>query len=188
MSTFRLGETEEDKKREPEKIPNVGSNNDDSPENVSSSGQVKEIYVRGPLSHAYTEALNILLNKKDNHDREIRNESVYQALKANVFSEEENQQENELPPEAQGFIYVYDGKRLGNSELAEMFNNIEELSKEKPGVGFKAVVIENADSLLEDPVKAGNLNLNMQSFESRKVKVFFSRERAMTNLCNFIGS
>ena len=189
MSVFRLTEeTEENKKEinvEDKSITekNPLSNTQASPSDESKKEVVKEIILKGPLGHAYTEALKLLLNKETNPDRELRQESVYQAIQANVIHSEV-EDDLESKKEDSTYVYVYDGKRMGMGDINKLFDSVN-ATKGPNGEAIDVVaVIENAEELLREKSTSNAVEEMTLSFESRGIPLYFTRNGAMAALLN----
>lgn len=148
---------------------------------------VREIILKGPLSHAYTEALNILLDKNENKTQDLRQESVHLALHAaQIVEDEEEEAAGPVPDSAKAFVYVYDGKKMGLSDVSEMYEELSQIKETRPEAGFVGGVIENAETMLSDPSAARNLETMTVSFEHMKIPLYFSRTACMNSLTNFL--
>ena len=189
MSVFRLTEETEENKTEinvedksvTEQTPL--SNTQASPSDESKKEVVKEIILKGPLGHAYTEALKLLLNKETNADRELRQESVYQALQANVIHDEA---EDDLEPKKEDntYVYVYDGKRMGMGDLNKLFDSVNATKGPNDEAIDVVAVIENAEELLREKSTSNAVEEMTLSFESRGIPLYFTRNGAMAALIN----
>lgn len=185
MSNFRLDENKEEttqpNKTTPVEKANTESVQEQQPQTQEPSKEViKEVVLKGPMGYAYTEVLNLLLDKKTNPDRTIRQESVYQAIQANILAEEAEMDEN-TPPDAQGYIYVYDGKKVGSLELNKLFDEVSVQKSKNPNTGYVSVVIENPEQ-----VTSPNLDGLVTHMESIGVKVHFRREAAISSIVSFL--
>ena len=184
-SNFRLDESKEEttqpNKTTPVEKANTESVQEQQPQTQEPSKEViKEVVLKGPMGYAYTEVLNLLLDKKTNPDRTIRQESVYQAIQANILAEEAEMDEN-TPPDAQGYIYVYDGKKVGSLELNKLFDEVSVQKSKNPNTGYVSVVIENPEQ-----VTSPNLDGLVTHMESIGVKVHFRREAAISSIVSFL--
>ena len=150
-------------------------------------GKIKEIYLKAPFSHAVTEVLNMLLSKKDNPSRELRQESLVQALQAKVLGDPEDFDES-MPDANKGYVYVIDGQRIMMDELPEAMIELEALHEAKEQPGFKAVIFDNSEKILENSSKSATLNVAVQRMEQIGVKVYFNVEAGLKDLTNFIRS
>ena len=189
MSVFRLTEeTEENKKEITEEDKSITektplSNTQASPSDEPKKEVVKEIILKGPLGHAYTEALKLLLNKETNPDRELRQESVYQAIQANVIHSEV---EDDLEPKKENntYVYVYDGKRMDMGDINQLFDSVNALKGPNDEAFDVVAVIENAEELLREKSTSNAVEEMTLSFESRGIPLYFTRNGAMAALIN----
>ena len=181
MSTFRLNE-------EPTNNVNTPVAEEQAEQtNTANEGKIKEIILKGPLGHAYTEALNLLLDKKTNPDRDIRQESVYQSLVANILQDETESDQN-TPGDMKAYVYVYDGRKMGLGELSEMFEEISNKKEAIPEGGYVCAVVENAEVLLDQPHLSKPFEKTILALENRKVNFFFSKTGAINGLTGFLKS
>ena len=155
--------------------------------NAEAPGTIKEIILKAPLGHAYTEALNLLLDKKTNKNRDIRQESVYQALHANVLADEAEGDPN-TPDHNKAFVYVYDGKKMNMGDLAHLYDDVAEKTEKVPEAGYVCVVIDNSQDLLDQPSMAKPFEQTMLALESMKVKFFFGTNGGINGITQFLKS
>ena len=108
---------------------------------VKENGKVVEIQLKGPMSHAYTEILMMLLGKKEGSPDGMRMESMQQVLYLNDLENEEQEKDKSI-------VYVYDGKTMNLGDLVDLSDAIVEGSV---GVDKTRVfgVIENATEFVE---------------------------------------
>jgi hypothetical protein len=112
-------------------------------------GVIKEIYLKGPMGHAYTEILRMLLGKKEGGPDALRSESMQQAVLLQQL-EEEVAGLDPIDEKLRRYVYVYDGKTMTLGDVAEMGDAILKARAEnKHNV---EVVIENCDSFLKSGV------------------------------------
>lgn len=183
MSTFQLNEPQV---LTPDAQKQVEIHQD--PNETTSQEQVnkpKEVIIKGPLGHGYTEVLNILLDKKTNPDREIRQESVYQALQANVLVDEAESDAN-TPDDMKAYVYVYDGKKMGMGQLSEMFEEVTAKKESLPEGGYVSALVENAQEILDQPNLAAPFEKTILAMESMKVNFHFTQEASLNSLANFL--
>ena len=188
MSTFRLTDTPVTNTAVEEiKQPEVQETNKaDKAKDVEEKPQgIKEIILKGPLGHAYTEALQLLLNKQTNASRDIRQESVQQAFQAKLFIEGEEPTDS-IPDNAKGFVYIYDGKTMGLGDLTNLFDDIAGAKEAHPDAGYISGVIQNAEHLLKDQTKAKNLETMTKALEEMKVPLHFSEPAAISGIMGFL--
>ena len=193
MSTFRLNDeptqvekaVAEDKAATKAAAPAPTEANKE--EQDEKGGKIKEIYLKAPFSHAVTEVLNMLLSKKDNPSRELRQESVVQALQAKVLGDPEDFDET-MPDANKGYVYVIDGQRIMMDELPDAMMELEALHESKEQPGFKAVIFDNAERIIGDPAKSAVLDTAVQRMEQIGVKVFFDADVGLKALTHFIRS
>lgn len=189
MGTFRLNENPSESSgvkevKQPEVLELNKTVLPDTTEE-SKSG-VKEIILKGPLGHAYTEALKLLLNKTTNKSGDIRQENMQEALISQVILEEEEPTES-IPENSKGFVYVYDGKKMGTGELSNMFEDLSGAKEAHPEAGYVSGTIENAEALLKDPAKARNLETMMLSLESVGIPLHYTRKACLDGIVKFIN-
>lgn len=189
MTLFRLTEETEENKTEvavkdaPPTSEAPLSNTQATPSDEPKKEAVKEIILKGPLGHAYTEALKLLLNKETNPDRELRQESVYQAIQANVIHSEA---EDDLEPKKENntYVYVYDGKRMDMGDINQLFDSVNAVKGPNDQAIDVIAVIENAEELLGKKSTSNAVEEMTLSFESRNIPLYFTRNGAMAALIN----
>ena len=197
MSTglvFRIQKQEQNKEGQPagQLAPGMGGETqqvvDSTEQQQQSDSGIKEIILKGPLSHAYTEALNLLLNKKDNRTGVIRSENNMTQMVAGGLSEE---QEEELSPadSNRSYVYVYDGRRMNLGEIEAMASRVADTKKNNPAAGYVGVVVEGYDEISRgDPSKAEYLGMQMMHLESEYgVKVIYTRNAAVNKMEALLG-
>jgi hypothetical protein len=186
MSTFRLNEEPTNKINTPVSGEQAQTQNAEET-NTANEGKIKEIILKGPLGHAYTEALNLLLDKKTNPDRDIRQESVYQSLVAIILQDEAESDPN-VSGDLKAYVYVYDGKKMGMGELSEMFEEISSKKEAIPEGGYVCAVVENSESLLDQPHLSQPFEKTILALENRKINFFFSKSGAINGVIGFLKS
>lgn len=182
MSTFRLNETNKEQTEKTTKVQEAPEQAvTETEQNAPATKEtVKEVVLKGPMGYAYTEILKILLDKNNNPDRSIRQESVYQAILANVLSDEVDYAPDSQP-QNQGFIYVYDGKKMNVADLNKMFDELSAKKASMPETGYVAAVIENPDYY-----QGPSMDTMVTHLESIGVKVNFNRDTAINNIFSFM--
>lgn len=147
--------------------------------------EVKEIVLKGPIGHAYTEVLNHLLSKKDNKTGVIRNETMTQLLVSSV-REAEEESENDLSEANRAYIFVNDGRKMNLGEVDEMVTRA--LEAKKNGAGYVGVAIEGMDSVFdEDQNKGSVISHQVAHLESYGIPTFYTRSRTIGKIESLLG-
>lgn len=190
MSTFRLNEDtikESVVKEDQLETKEIVTNNKDQLDIKENNSNVKEIILKGPLSHAYTEALNLLLDRNENKTQDLRQENVHMALHAAIIIEENEEEMNgSIPDSGRAFLYVYDGKKMGLSEVSNMYEELTSAKSGHPEAGYVGGVIENVENLINKPEVGKNLDTMGLSLEAMKIPLYYSRNACMNGLINFL--
>lgn len=187
MATFRLNEVPVDNKavqevQQPDAVAMQAGQT--TPGEEGKSGVIKEIVLKGPLGHAYTEALQLLLCKETNATGDIRQENMQQAIQAQFVIDEETPVSS-LPENAKGFIYVYDGKKMSLGDVNNMFDDLAAVKEAHPQAGYVNGTIENAGVLLDNPRTASSLEMLTAHMESIGVSLHFSRTSSLNSILGF---
>ncbi len=116
------------------------------------NGKVVEIYLKGPLSHAYTEILNTLLGRKEGSAKGMRMEGIQQTLYINGAMDISDDIERD-----KSLVYVFDGKTMNLSDLTDLSDAIVDAqnSKDKSVV---SAVIQDADNFVDRHPNTGGLD------------------------------
>lgn len=188
MTTFRLKDisTNNDSITKVKETPIIETGIKATNEDENKKNGIKEIILKGPLGHAYTEALNLLLNKQTNASGEIRQESFQEAMQAQIYLDEEQEGDDVVPDSAKGFVYVYDGKKMGLNDVSNMFEDLAGSKQTHPDVGHISGTVENAEHLLKDAAKSRSLETMTLALEAIGIPLFFSRKATMNSLISFI--
>lgn len=146
---------------------------------------VKEIILKVPVGHAFTEALNLLLNTKKNKSGVIRTESNMTQIA--VMNADEGEEDELRPSEAnKAYIFVQDGRKMNLGEIDLMINSAKE-AKDK-GAGYVGVVVEGLEeTTAADPTKGEFMSVGALHLESYGVPVIYTRMRAMGAVEKFLG-
>lgn len=152
---------------------------------------VKEIFLTGPLGHAYTEAIKHLLNKRNNKTGVIRTESnMTQMLVTDITAEEEADPIQQAGADMdKAFVFVYDGRRMNLGEVEAMVHRVLTAKSKNPDVGYVGVVIEGMDEVLaKKDTTASVFSQEVLHMESVKgINVIFSRTTAMGRIETLLG-
>lgn len=176
--------TEEPTKLAPEAFTGeAGGIKQEEAEQVSDSG-IREVVLRGPIGHAYTEVLNHLLSKKKNKTGVIRNENMTQLMVSVMQDEEDPSDVNSEANKA--YIFVNDGRKMNLGEIDDMVNNA---SKAKDnGAGYVGVTMEGMQQVFEDDAtKASVISHQALHLESLGIPMFFTRDRTVSVIENWLG-
>lgn len=154
------------------------------PEKPADNG-TKEIIIKGPLGHAYTEMLNHLLNRKTNRTGVIRSEAMSNFM--SVLSEEELR---ELTPSGKhrAYVFVNDGKKMSLTDVDNALTEATKLSDELGETGYVSMLVENlGDVEQSDPSKAGYIADSLVHMESRGVRISYTKEGAARSIMGYLG-
>lgn len=205
MSLFSLVETEEEKKNESvasktqEEVTKVKEPQQQagSPETLSQQSEkdqtqtgkevIKEIHLKGPLGHAYTEALRLVLGKNSNTELGLRNENVYQAIQASILTENQ-ESDNSLSENQKGYVYVYDGKKLGIGDVGEIFDQVTSKTNTAPQKGYLSVVVENPETVFRNEAMNMRLENLSSSLQAMGIPLYFTRDAAIGSIVGFLNT
>lgn len=148
-------------------------------------GVIKEIVLKGPLGHAYTEALNLLLNKRNNKTGGLRQETMQQAFLTEVLPEDQRKVEA-VPENARGYVYVYDGRKMASNDLTNMFEDLAGAKDAHPEAGYVSGTIENAEDLLENPIRSKVLSMVQTGLQEKNITLHYDRERSLEAIAGFL--
>lgn len=139
-------------------------------------GVVKEIVLKGPMSHAFTEVLNILLDRKTNPEGVLRKENVSMALTALEAVEEEGA--NDVENAAKAYVYVYNGKTM---VLGDVVNMVEKAITDRQAhpQSEVAVLVNHPESVVEGRDTAKAMSLATAQLRQEGVHLFFRQEAAL---------
>lgn len=135
----------------------------------SEGGKVVEIYLKGPLSHAYTEILNTLLGRKEGSSKGMRMESTQQTLYLNGAMDIAEDIERD-----KSLVYVFDGKTMNLGDLTDLSDAIIDAQSKKDRSTVSAVV-EHADVFMDKHPGSGALDHVLRMARRGGGEVFFSQ-------------
>jgi len=113
-----------------------------------------EVALAGPLSHIYTQALNLVYAKEN-------------AIEFNVFNKEVKHEHKDV------FVYCCDGSELDNETLTDANSKLRIALSE----GYKKVIV--AAEMDNSKKVNSTLTLLLESLDESKVKVYFFRKNAL---------
>ena len=140
-------------------------------------GVVKEIVLKGPMSHAFTEVLNILLDRKTNPEGVLRAENSHMALTA-LEAMEEDEENADLENAARAYVYVYNGKTMTLGDVVNMVEKALEDRQAHPKSEV-AVVVNNAEKVIDGKDTSRAMSMATQQFRQEGVRLFFRQEKAL---------
>ena len=140
-------------------------------------GVVKEIVLKGPMSHAFTEVLNILLDRKTNPEGVLRTESSQMALTA-LEALEEDEENADLENAARAYVYVYNGKTMTLGDVVNMVEKALEDRQAHPKSEV-AVVVNNAEKVIDGKDTSRAMSMATQQLRQEGVHLFFRQEKAL---------
>lgn len=172
MSVFRLTEAPASAEKKEEVKPDVQAPVDNQP--TDGKGVIKEIYLKGPMGHAYTEVLRLLLGKKEGGPDALRNESIQQAVMLQQL-EEEVAGLDPIDEKLKRYVYVYDGKSMTLGDVAEMGDAI--LKARTESTNNVEIVIENCESFLKSATNNNQMfDQVLRMAGESAMPVYFNRE------------
>ena len=138
------------------------------PSQGGKTGKVVEIQLKGPMSHAYTEILMLLLGKKEGSPDGMRMETVQQLLYLNEI-------ENAPDEHDKSIVYVFDGKTMDLGDVADLGDAIvgAGATEDKSRVYG---VIENAEAFVDKHPGNQMLDQVLRMAHNAGTNIYFSRE------------
>lgn len=137
-------------------------------------GTIKEIILKGPMSHAFTEVLNIMLDRKTNPEGVLRKESVQMAVATFEAAEEDP----DVMGDQKAYVYVYNGQVMS---LGDVVNMVEaaQVEKEAHPESQVVVVVDQADKVVQNPATAKAMGMATSQLRQEGITLFLRKESAV---------
>ena len=142
---------------------------------AADKGMVKEIVLKGPLSHAFTEVLNIMLDRKTNPEGVLRKENVAMAMAAIEATEEDP----DVADAHKAYVYVYNGATMGLGDVVNMVEAAQAHKEEHPESEL-AILVQNADQVVSGKDTAKVMDMAVEQFRQEGITLFFRQEKAVS--------